>query len=110
LHLDFGGSYQFRCDFRLKHEELEGHGLYSLGYMLGFGGGGWDDVGRATLEADAEKALRLCQALRSFFQCARRVVAQAELVEFYARIILDLLRIEHGLRVSGLFSAISAAC
>jgi len=65
--LDFGGSYQFRCDFRLKHEELESHGLYSLGYVLGFGGGGWDDVRRATLEADAEKALRLCQALRSFF-------------------------------------------
>ena len=65
--LDFGGSYQFRCAFRLKHEEIEGYGLYSLGYVLGVGGANWDDVRRATLEADAEKALKLCQALRSFF-------------------------------------------
>ncbi len=65
--LDFGGWCQFRCDFRLKHEEIEGYSLYSLGYVLGFGGASWDDVRRATLEADADKALRLCQALRSFF-------------------------------------------
>ena len=67
--LDFGGSYQFRYDFIIRHEQLEDLPFLSLGYVLGFGDVlGWDDVTRGTLEEDAQKAARLCAAMHSFFR------------------------------------------
>ncbi len=64
--LEFGREplNQFDCTFELKHEQLEGRARFSMGGLLGFGDLRWNDIGRETLDEDAQKAVRLWVSMR----------------------------------------------
>jgi hypothetical protein len=64
--LEFGAEplNQFDCTFQLKHQQLEGRARFSTGRLLGFADLRWNDIGRDTLDEDAQKAVQLWGAMR----------------------------------------------
>jgi hypothetical protein len=65
--LDFGGGYQFNCEFILRRDRFEKEFSFSSGSFYGYGDVlGWDDVSRETLDQDAKQAVQLCICIRRF--------------------------------------------